>query len=158
MIMKNKHKKKNKNIWIWTLAILVIWVFVYFVYSDKPSSNSVENPYESEIISRNGIHWHPELSIYIKGEKVEIPANIGLGAVHNPIHTHDEDAQLGVIHLEFSSVVRGRDTKLSEFFKIWNKDINSFGSNIRMTVNGSDNLDFGNYYMKDKDKIELYYE
>jgi hypothetical protein len=63
--MKNKHKKKNKNIWIWTLAILVIGVFVYFVYSGKPSSNSVENPYESEIISRNGIHWHPELSIYI---------------------------------------------------------------------------------------------
>ena len=53
-------------------------------------------PAEEDIISRNGIHWHPELSIYIKGEKQAIPTNIGLGVTHNPIHTHDDT---GIIHL-----------------------------------------------------------
>ena len=39
---------------------------------------------ESDIVSRTGFHWHPELTIYVKGEKQEIPANIGIGAVHQP--------------------------------------------------------------------------
>jgi hypothetical protein len=34
----------------------------------------------------------------------------------------------------------------------------SFGSNMRMTVNGKDNFDFENYVMQDKDKIELFYD
>lgn len=156
--MKNKHKKKNKNKVLWIVGILAIGTFVYFVYSSNSSSSITKDPYDSELISKSGIHWHTELSIYVKGEKVEIPANIGLGAVHNPIHTHDEDVQRGIIHLEFLSAVRGRDTKLGGFFRAWNKDIESFGSNMKMTVNGVDNVEFGNYYMKDGDKIEIRYE
>ncbi len=34
---------------------------------------------ESEIVSRKGIHWHPELKIIIKGEAITIPSNIGVG-------------------------------------------------------------------------------
>lgn len=156
--MKNKHKKKNKNKVLWIVGILAIGAFVYFVYSSNSSSSITKDPYDSELISKSGIHWHTELSIYVKGEKVEIPANIGIGAVHNPIHTHDEDAQRGIIHLEFPSAVRGRDTKLGGFFRVWNKDIESFGSNMKMTVNGVDNVEFENYHMKDGDKIEISYE
>src|SRR3989344_8320277 len=36
---------------------------------------------ESDIVSRTGFYWHPELAIYVKGQKQEIPANIGIGAV-----------------------------------------------------------------------------
>ncbi|MEK7180234.1 MAG: hypothetical protein AAB706_02055 [Patescibacteria group bacterium] len=110
---------------------------------------------ESEIISRNGLHWHPELVIYVKGQKQEIPTNIGIGAVHQPIHTHDAT---GTIHLEFQDMVRKQDIILGQFFKNWGKNIQSFGTNMKMTVNGKESTEYENYVMQDKDKIELQYE
>lgn len=119
---------------------------------------------DPDVIASNGLHWHPELTIYVKGEKQAIPANIGIGAQFAsepmgmaPIHTHD-DAVSGIIHLEFSGVVHKDDIKLAQLFKNWSKDINSFGSNVKMTVNGVENTELGNYEMHDKDKIELRYE
>lgn len=119
---------------------------------------------ENEIISQRGIHWHSELTITIKGQRQEIPANVGLGAVHQPIHTHDST---GVIHLEMQGLVRRDDTKLDRFFKIWGKEFNSncildscngAEGKVIMKVNGNENAEFENYEMKDKDKIEILYE
>ncbi len=110
---------------------------------------------DSNVLSRNGIHWHPELTIYVKGEKIEIPQNVGIGAVHMPIHTHDD---LPILHLEFQGLVRKQDITLGQFFRNWDKDINSFGTNVKMTINGVENTELENYVMQDKDKIELRYE
>ncbi len=120
---------------------------------------------ESDIISRQGIHWHPELTITIKGEKQEIPANLGLGVgAHKPIHTHDST---GVLHLEIQGLVIKDATKLGVFFKIWGKEFNSTciidicnGSEgtVKMLVNGQENNEFENYLMQDKDKIEISFE
>ena len=101
------------------------------------------------------MHWHPQLEIYVKGEKQEIPQNVGIGAVHSPMHTHDD---LPIIHLEYSGVVRNDDIMLGQFFKVWERDMNSFGSNMKMTVNGEESTEFGDYVMRDGDKIELRYE
>lgn len=109
-------------------------------------------------ISRNGLHWHTELSVYVRGEKQEIPPNLGIGAVHQPMHTHTEDAAQGVIHLEFQGLVKKSDVTLGKFLKIWGKDMNSFGTNVKMTVNGQENTELENYVMQDGDKIELRYE
>ena len=57
-----------------------------------------------------------------------------------------------------SGLVRKEDITLARFFKVWGKDINSFGTNLTMTVNGKENTEYGNYLMQDKDKIELRYE
>src|SRR3989338_8249048 len=110
---------------------------------------------EGEILSRNGLHWHHELAIFINGEKQEIPANLGIGAVHNPMHTHDSS---GVIHLEFQGVVRKDDLKLGRFFEVWGKDFMELGSTVKMTVNNEEDAELQNYIMKDGDKIELWYE
>ena len=112
---------------------------------------------EGEILSRNGFHWHPEVTIYVKGVKQEIPENIGIGAVHQPIHTHDDSSQ-GIVHMEFQGLVRKENATLGQFLKNWGKDINSFGTNLKMTVNGKENTEYENYIMQDKDKIELNYE
>lgn len=117
-----------------------------------------------DIISRSGIHWHPELSISINGQKQKVSANIGIGARHQPIHTHDTS---GVLHLEIRGLVTKDDTKLGRFFKIWGKQFNSnciFDSCngesgiIKMLVNSKENKEFENYQMKDGDKIEILYE
>lgn len=122
------------------------------------------NTLQANMIAEDGIHWHANLSIMIKGEKQEIPANIGLGAVHNPIHTHETD---GVIHLEFNGKVREQDTKLGVLFRNWNKQFsgecifnscNGAEGTVSMTVNGNKNTDFENYLMRDGDNIEIRFE
>jgi hypothetical protein len=119
---------------------------------------------DSEIISRQGIHWHPEISITILGQKQVIPANIGLGVAERPIHTHEKD---GVIHLEFRGLVKKEEIKLGRFFEIWgkkfNKDCifdkcNGLEGQLKMLVNGEPNSEFENYVMRDRDKIEIIFE
>lgn len=145
--------RRTKKIirWIgWSAFGFAIIVGLVWLVASQPKTP------EGDIISRNGFHWHPELTIYVKGEKQEFPANIGIGAVHQPIHTHD-DASQGIVHLEFQGLVRKQDITLSQFFKSWGKDIRSFGTNLKMTVNGAENTEYENYLMQDKDKIELRY-
>lgn len=153
--MKNQPSfiKQKKMIARWSVGILLAAVLgglVWYAGAGPSGPTPV-------IIAQNGIHWHSELAIYVKGEKQEIPKNIGIGAVHRPVHTHD-DAGKGVIHLEFQGLVQEKDIVLAEFFKSWGKDLRSFGSNVTMTVNGKESTEFENYVMRDKDKIELRYE
>lgn len=119
---------------------------------------------QSTVVSSNGIHWHSHISITIKGEQVEIPTGIGIGAVHNPMHTHEAD---GTIHLEYGGVVKENDLRLGNFFTVWGKDFSATsimgnksgeGGTVRMLVNGAENTEFENYLMKDGDKMEIIYE
>lgn len=145
---------------IFTILLLVGAVFLL-------SKGEDANVPEDQIISRKGIHWHPKLTILIKGEKQEIPADFGLGAIHSPIHTHAADNKEGVLHMEMSGLVIRDETKLGKWFQLWGKEFNSNcifdkcnGSEgkILMLVNGQENRDFENYLMKDRDRIEIKYE
>lgn len=142
-----------KNIII-SVAIGVLVVFGLIGLKSQEPKDLEEN-INNQIISDNGIHWHPELEIYVKGERLEIPQNIGLIGVHSPMHTHED---LPVIHLEFGGRVTENDTKLGRFFEVWKKDFMEFGDTVTMTVNGEPNLELENYQMKDGDKVELRYE
>jgi len=122
---------------------------------------------DSEIVARTGLHWHPQITIYVKGERQEIPANIGLGPQYagmptfdtsmrmTAMHTHEPD---GTIHLEFPARVTREDIMLGNFFRICGKEMRSFGTNMRMTVNGQENTLFESYIMRDEDRIELHYD
>ena len=126
----------------------VVGLGVWYVASRPPIP-------EGEIVSRTGLHWHPELAIYVKGVRQTIPSAIGLGGIEMAIHTHDST---GVIHLEMIGLVQKEDIRLGQFFRVWGKDIRSFGTNMKMKVNGKENTEYENYVMQDKDKIELRYE
>lgn len=158
----NTETKIIGGIAVLTLVVLVGGVFLF----SNQQSQEVSVP-EDQIVSRTGLHWHPKLDIYIKGEKQEIPANIGIGAIHQEIHTHTEDVKDGVLHMEMAGLVTKNETELGRFFKIWGKEFSKdqiFGnktsseSAIKMFVNGKDNNEFEKYQMKDKDKIEIRYE
>ncbi len=156
-----KQKKTIKRIFKTALIVLIIGVGIAglgWYFKIRPPLP------ESEIISRAGIHWHPEIKISILGQKQEIPDNIGLGVVEKPIHTHDNT---GVIHLEFSGLVKKDDILLGKFFEVWGKKFskdcifdkcNGFEGQIKMLINGKQNFEFENYLMKDKDKIEIIFE
>lgn len=116
---------------------------------------------ESEIVVKQGLHWHVELDINILGKYQEVPANIGIGVVHQPIHTHEPN---NVIHLEFSGLVKENDIKLGRFFDVWGKKFNKncildkcsvSGGELKMFINGEPNFEFENYIMKDNDKIKI---
>ncbi len=161
----NKKIEKNIKIGIVILAVAAaaFWGFSKINKSDNlPDSNNQER--QNKIISNRGIHWHSEIKIKILGENQKIPSNIGLGAVHSPLHTHDDS---GVIHLEFKGIVSEKDIKLKKFFEVWEKQFNSNcifdkcngeEGRVKMLVNGSENSEFENYMMKDKDKIEIIFE
>lgn len=122
---------------------------------------------DGQIVARNGLHWHPRLSIYIKGEKKELEDGIGLGALHQPMHTHTEDYKNGVVHMEMQGAVTKDETKLGNFFRIWGKPFSATrlfdaestkSGSIKMTVNGKENTEFENYQMRENDTIEIRFE
>ena|SRR3989344_4717191 len=151
------------GIGIVTLVILIGGVFLLSSQDKAASSIPPER-----IVSNNGLHWHPRLEIYIKGKKQEIPTGIGLtGSIHQEMHTHDEDAKDGVIHMEMKGIVTKDETKLFNFFKIWGKEFNSTQifdkknskeGKVMMIVNGQESKVFENYQMQEGDIIEIRYE
>ncbi len=164
--MMNKISTEAKvigSIAIFTVVVLVGGVLLLSNQNKADSSIPQE-----QIVSSNGLHWHPKLEIYIKGEKQEIPPGVGLaGSVHQETHTHDEDAKDGVIHMEMNGLVTKDETRLANFFKIWGKKFSSTEifdnvsgeeGKVRMMVNGVETDQFENYLMRDGDKIEIRYE
>lgn len=143
-----------------TILILVGAIFLL-------TKNEDINVPEDQIVARQGLHWHPRVTVTLKGQNQEIPANLGLGAVHGKVHTHDTDNKEGVIHMEMKGLVVKEDTKLAHFFQAWGKQFSSTqlfdktnGSEgiVKMMVNGQENTEFENYLMRDGDKIEVKYE
>lgn len=120
------------------------------------------------------IHWHPHLEITIKGEKITIPSDIGMGTDYsdNPfydsmmgmtnMHTHDDS---GTIHWEVMMHAPTReDLYLGNFFQVWGKIFNKncifefcngAEGSVRMSVNGKENKEFENYVVKDGDEIVI---
>lgn len=153
--------RRRKRLTIWSISVVLVILSIGGLIWYSATRPLLP---KSEIISRNGLHWHPEISISILGRKQEIPANIGIGVVEKPIHTHDN---MGVIHLEFSGLVKKDDLRLGKFFEIWgkrfNKDCvldkcNGPEGQVKMFINGKQNFEFENYIMNDKDKIEIILE
>lgn len=130
-----------------------------------------------DIVSRGGVHWHPELTIYIKAQKQTIPTNIGIGMQYagyprfdpmmgmTDMHTHDDS---GTLHWEvMKGPVTKDDVRIGSFFRVWGKTFskdcifeqcNGSGGTVKMFVNGKENAEFENYLVNDKDKIEIRYE
>ena len=147
--------------------LIIVGLIVILLFGGIWWSRSLQSS-DPSVISMQGIHWHPELAIFVKGERIEIPENVGIGPMHAgmpgydasmqmaAMHTHDAS---GVIHLEsMRGPVHQNDVRLGQFFSMWGKDIRSFGSNMRMMVNGAESVEYENYMMRDGDKIELHYE
>ena len=154
---------EKKAIIIFGLLTLVALVGAVFFLS---RGNETSLP-EDQVVAKNGLHWHPKLEVYIKGEKQEFTDSIGLGAVHQEMHTHAQDYKDGVVHMEMQGLVTKKETRIGRFFEIWGKKFNSSqifesknstSSAVKMLVNGKTNNDFENYQMRNGDKIEIKYE
>ncbi len=108
------------------------------------------------------MHIHPVLEVYLEGQKVPIPANIGIDpSCMKALHTHDDT---GTIHIEYP---QQHDFVLGDFFENWgmafskDKLIDKTADDthtITMTVDGQPSDEYENLVMKDAQKIVIRYE
>lgn len=178
MQYQNAQQKKPRlkpRLLIWGGAV-VLGVGLLAALVMGSSGNPVPR---QDVVSESAIHWHPELAIFVKGQKQEIPANTGIGAQYSKsewydsmmsmtdVHTHDSSGTLHWEVMDDKTPVTKDHVRLSVFFEIWGQPFNSqqiLGYNngpdgtVKMTVNGKSSTEFEKYEVRDKDKIEIRYE
>lgn len=170
-----------KKLFIATAVVIAILAIATgLLHNKKPKANTAnaqQTVASGDIVSKTGIHWHPHLAIYIKGQKQEVPANIGIGKQYSgskwydpmmdmtDFHTHDNS---GTLHWELMEGPVTKDhVELKAFFDVWGKTFtanqifdakNSPDGKVSMTVNGQPNTEYQNYVVHDGDRIEVKYE
>jgi hypothetical protein len=108
-------------------------------------------------------HIHSLLHVYIHGEPVTVPANIGFKeptGPFSPIHTHDDT---GIIHMEADQEY---DFTIGQFFAVWgvafsNDQLGPYkpkgDDKLSVYVDGKKVSDPVNYVMKEHDNIAVGY-
>ena len=108
-------------------------------------------------------HVHALLSVFVDGEPVIVPANIGIDTTtgyHSPLHTHTPD---GVIHFEADEPAA---FTLGQFFTMWGVDFSAQrlgaltpqGDNsVQVYVNGSLVEDPETYAINEGDNVVVAY-
>lgn len=110
-----------------------------------------------------GEHFHPQLELFVEGEEILVPANIGIDPVAPPtemagLHTHDSS---GTIHNE-----AGTGSTLGQFFVVWGIPLSEqrLGpyrakgeDQVRMWVDGESSSAFGDLELADGQQIVIAY-
>jgi hypothetical protein len=111
--------------------------------------------------SAGGEHIHPRLAVYVRGEQVPLPANIGVDPAQPPqsmagLHTHEGD---GLIHVENAA-----EPTLGQFFEIWGVPFSATelgpykageSEQVRMWADGTPSAEFGDLVMEDGQQIVI---
>jgi hypothetical protein len=110
--------------WLWVLAFVVVAAAVAFlalVAFAGSGSREVVAGVECERGERVEYHVHSRLAVFVEGEEVTIPGDIGRerGCIYW-LHTHD--GQAGLIHVEAPS---NEGFTLGQFFQIWGQPLSS---------------------------------
>jgi hypothetical protein len=141
---RRRAAKKRLTIWISTivgLVVVIIAVIILYkinpnilptsakqdtntaITSDNPAYPRVDN-IACQTNERLDYHIHALLSIYVDGNAVPLPKNIGVasdGSCIYWLHTHDNS---GVIHVESPTTTK---YSLGTFFKLWEDHFSSLG-------------------------------
>lgn len=114
-------------------------------------------------VGDESFHVHALLSVYVEGEQVPVPANIGIdpqSGFHSPLHTHTPD---GVIHFEADDP---SPFTVQQVFSMWGVDFGRDrlgaytpeGENqIHVYVNGEPAADPVNYELREGDNVVVAY-
>jgi hypothetical protein len=115
----------------------------HLAYAQKnPSSSAVPSTTMIDGIQCNTIeqllfHIHAHLDVFVNGQLIYIPPQIGIipDKCIYWLHTHDEK---GIIHIE--SPIK-RDFTLGQFFDIWSKKLNNSSSDFANIFGGKSTPD-----------------
>jgi hypothetical protein len=109
------------------------------------------------------IHFHPQLSVFVDGRQVPVPANIGIDPTRDPmdmagLHTHDTS---GTIHVEGAP-----HATLDKLFAIWGVPFSAHRlgpyrsrgrRTVRLWVDGRPSSAFGSLKLADGQSIVVSY-
>lgn len=171
-----KPKRKFSKKIVVVAVVLLLVVGGYFVFAGRGSSPDAGNPASggsdgfdekafAKQIPKVPIHWHPHVTILIKGKSLTVPANVGLQpSAHMPVHTHEAD---NILHWEVDRPTVD-NMQLGYFFNtVWKKKLSSEcvldycsgpDGTVKMYVNGSPNGEFDHYMPRDGDEIKIVFE
>ncbi len=161
-------EQRKKNIFKYSLIFISLIIIIYFGF--KFFSNiEIEKPY-----SNGQVHWHAALNIEACGDKVDLPKADPITSLHGQpflgtplLHTHD-DAK---IHIE-GVVNKAEDITLGRFFDVIKVDFsndkimdhkngdlcNDKPGELKISINGIENLDPRNHAISDGDSINIKFE
>jgi len=149
-------------------------IAVIFSGGDQESTRSSDDPFAPQyegleerrleagvptMAEGGGEHFHPHIEVYANGERITVPANIGIDPTQPPtmmagLHTHDES---GTIHNE-----AGSGSTLGQFFAIWGVPFSPdrLGpyeargpERVRLWVDGEPSQEFGDLALADGQEI-----
>jgi hypothetical protein len=132
---RQRAAKKRGIIWtsiIVGVAVVVIAVIITsnilgnkgVLASDNPAYPVVDNTIACQKNEQFAYHVHAHLSIYMDGQPVSLPANVGIASDKSCIywlHTHDVT---GVIHVESPTT---KTYSLGTFFNMWQDYFSQLG-------------------------------
>ncbi len=165
-------KKSRKKALIALIVAAIILVSGYFVFfSGDEEAKPVISPGDDsdgiykvnlDEVPKRPIHWHPQLTVTIKGQQQQIPRNLGIsGSVHYPVHTHED---VPILHYELDRPTAQTATLGYFLNTVWRKKFdnncifdycNGEQGNLTMTVDGKPNYQFDKYIPKDGDDIRI---
>ena len=110
--------------WLWVLTLLVIGAAFAFAIvlalsggadPDEPAIAGIE----CESGERLEYHVHARVAVFLEGQRVEVPGNLGIvdSECVYWLHTHSGD---GLIHVEAPS---DRSFTLGQFFAVWGQPL-----------------------------------
>lgn len=114
-------------------------------------------------VGDESFHVHALLSVFVDGEQVPVPTNIGIdqsSGFHSPLHTHTPD---GVIHFEADEP---SPFTLQQVFAMWGVDFSADrlgaytpdgGKQIHVYVNGGRVADPAGYEISNGDNVVVAY-
>jgi hypothetical protein len=159
------------------IVAVVVGAGIYFAAQDsKPvtSNDFASVPRDTQLLNNMNkagleglaeegtvLHIHQHIDLVVDGQKVEIPAEIGIGSTFiSPLHTHDVS---GILHVESPEQ---KDFKLSQFFDEWGVDFNdqciathctNDSDKLQVYVNGNQIQNARDYVLKAHDEIYIWY-
>jgi hypothetical protein len=116
---RNQPRRAGGFPWIWVgTALVVVLVVGGIVLASRPGGTAQAQDPECNRNEHFTYHVHANLKIFVNGQNVPVPGNVGIRAdCLYWLHTHDA---AGTIHVEAPRV---SNFTLGQFFKVWEKSL-----------------------------------
>ncbi len=159
-----KQESGKKMLLYGAVALVLLGGIGLFMALPKPEP--VNYATGNIVFPLNNIHWHATPEIYVCGEKVPVPdvlpgKHLGSGLLHTHEDKliHVEGTVSGPAQITLGAFMSSIGMKFSET-QLLDKSNGDSCSNgeagkVGVSVNGNPNNEFGNYVVRDGDRIEM---
>lgn len=122
-------RQRNKKLLGWggvAVGVIAIGAFIFYQVflatpPPAPLRGATIDGISCDALEQSASHYHTHLQIYVNGDPVQVPTDVGrqTPGCFYWLHTHDIQGDQGDIHIEAPA---GKTFQLSQFFDIWGAD------------------------------------